>query len=99
MHRTALDDSRGAYAAITASLTLEDLPPAETTRWVSRRKAQVVAAVRSGLLSMEEARIRYALSEEEFRSWQVAFDRYGLEGLRVRGAPGHERQAHGPRPS
>ena len=30
-------------------LTLDDLPPAGTTRWVIRRKAEVVAAVRGGL--------------------------------------------------
>ncbi len=33
-------------------LTLDDLPPANTTRWVIRRKAEVVAAVRGGLLTM-----------------------------------------------
>ena len=34
---------------------LDKLPPPETKRWVMRRKAQVVAAVRSGLLTFEEA--------------------------------------------
>src|SRR6185312_11418107 len=32
-----------------------DLPPPETKRWVPRRKAQVVAAVRAGALSLDEA--------------------------------------------
>jgi hypothetical protein len=36
-------------------LTLADLPDRNTKRWVSRRKAQVVAAVRGGLLSLEDA--------------------------------------------
>ena len=31
------------------SLTLDSLPSAETTRWVVRRKAEVVAAVAGGL--------------------------------------------------
>src|ERR1700741_3075749 len=31
-------------------LTLDTLPPPETTRWVVRRKAEVVAAVNGGLL-------------------------------------------------
>ena len=35
-------------------LTLDDLPPPGTTRWVIRRKAEVVAAVRGGLLTLEE---------------------------------------------
>lgn len=64
-------------------MTEDDLPPADTKRWVVRRKAQVVAAVRGGLLTLEEARQRYALSIEEFLSWQQAVERYGLPGLRV----------------
>ena len=32
-----------------------------------RRKAEVVAAVRGGLLSLEEACSRYALNSDEFR--------------------------------
>ena len=34
---------------------LATLPPPGTKRWVIRRKAEVVAAVRGGLLSLEEA--------------------------------------------
>ena len=40
-------------------LTLDSLPPAETTRWVVRRKAEVVAAVSGGLLTVDEACKRY----------------------------------------
>ena len=64
-------------------LTVEDLPPPDTKRWVIRRKAEVVAAVRGGLITLEEACRRYALSVEEFLSWQRAIDRNGLPGLRV----------------
>jgi hypothetical protein len=64
-------------------LTLADLPPAGTTRWVARRKAQVVSAVRGGLLSLEQASERYALTAEEFLSWRNAVDRDGLRGLRA----------------
>ncbi|MGD8327075.1 MAG: DUF1153 domain-containing protein [Sphingomonadales bacterium] len=64
-------------------LTLDDLPPPKTKRWVIRRKAEVVAAVRGGLLTMEEACKRYSLSIEEFLSWQRAIERNGLPGLRV----------------
>ena len=66
-----------------APLTLKDLPPPNTGRWVIRRKAVVVAAVRSGLLSLEEACERYKLSLEEFLSWQRLIDSHGLAGLRV----------------
>ncbi|MGF1474531.1 MAG: DUF1153 domain-containing protein [Geminicoccaceae bacterium] len=64
-------------------LSGDDLPPPDTHRWVARRKAEVVSAVRAGLLSLEEACTRYQLSAEEFRSWEAAIDRHGLGGLRV----------------
>ena len=64
-------------------LTAEDLPEAEVTRWVIRRKAEVVAAVRGGLLSLEEACSRYTLTVDEFLSWQFSIDQHGLAGLRT----------------
>ena len=64
-------------------ITLKDLPPAGTKRWVIRRKAEVVAGVRAGLITLEEACERYTLSVEEFLSWQKLIDRHGLRGLRV----------------
>jgi len=65
------------------TLTLADLPKRETTRWVTRRKAEVVAAVQGGLLSLDEACERYRLSVEEFLSWQHAIARHGMDGLRA----------------
>jgi hypothetical protein len=50
---------------------------------VIRRKAEVVAAVRGGLLSLEEACSRYTLTVEEFLAWQHSIDRHGLAGLRT----------------
>lgn len=64
-------------------MTLNDLPPPGTKRWVIRRKAEVVAGVRAGLITIEEACERYTLSIEEFLSWQKLIDRHGLRGLRV----------------
>ncbi len=64
-------------------LSIADLPPPGTRRWVIRRKAEVVAAVRGGLLSLEEACKRYALTVEEYLSWQRSIDKYGLKGLRT----------------
>lgn len=64
-------------------LTLESLPKPDTTRWVVRRKAEVVAAVNGGLLTVDEVCERYALTLEEFASWQRAVDRSGMPGLRV----------------
>jgi transposase-like protein len=62
---------------------MTNLPPADTRRWVVRRKAAVVAAVQSGKITIEEACRRYNLSEEEFRAWQRAFEAHGLPGLRA----------------
>lgn len=64
-------------------LTIADLPPPSTKRWVIRRKAEVVAAVRGGLLSLEEACQRYTLTTEEFLSWQFSIEQHGLAGLRT----------------
>ncbi|MEN2494212.1 MAG: hypothetical protein TECD_00103 [Hyphomicrobiaceae bacterium hypho_1] len=64
-------------------LTIADLPPADTKRWVIRRKAEVVAAVRGGLLSMHEACFRYKLTVDEFLSWQRSIEKHGLPGLRA----------------
>ena len=47
-------------------LTLEDLPSPSTKRWVVRRKAEVVAAVNGGLLTIDEVLERYGLTLEEF---------------------------------
>ena len=51
-----------------------ELPPPNTRRWVIRRKAAVVAAVRAGDITLEEACRRYQLSEAEFLSWQRVRD-------------------------
>ena len=64
-------------------LTIDSLPPPGTSRWVVRRKAEVVSAVSGGLLTVDEACARYGLSLEEFAGWQRAVDRSGMPGLRV----------------
>ena len=73
-------------------LTIETLPSRGTVRWVARRKAQVVAAVKGGLLSLDEVCDRYAITIEEYASWQRAFDRSGLPGLRVTKRPAYKTQ-------
>ena len=64
-------------------LTLEALPPINTVRWVPRRKAEVVAAIQGGLLTMDEACERYSLEIEELAAWQRAIERSGMHALRV----------------
>jgi hypothetical protein len=43
----------------------------------------VVAGVRNGLISLEDACNRYKLSVEEFLSWQRLIDQHGMRGLRT----------------
>jgi Protein of unknown function (DUF1153) len=62
---------------------VDNSPPPNTTRWVASRKAAVVAAVRDGRITIEKALQRYQLSEEEFLSWQRAFESHGVSGLRA----------------
>ncbi|HAX91079.1 MAG TPA: DUF1153 domain-containing protein [Rhodospirillaceae bacterium] len=62
---------------------LDKLPSVKTRRWVMRRKAQVVAAVRNGVITLPEACERYHLSEEEFKSWSTLLDSHGMHGLRA----------------
>ena len=65
------------------TVTIETLPPPDTRRWVTRRKAEVVAAVALGLLTLDEACARYALTPEELASWQRLVAVHGVRGLRV----------------
>ena len=59
------------------------LPPQDTKRWSSRRKAAVVIAIRAGAITRDEACERYLLSIEELAGWEAAFDKGGIPGLRV----------------
>ncbi|MBE0530394.1 MAG: DUF1153 domain-containing protein [Rhodospirillales bacterium] len=61
------------------TLTFADLPAPDTGRWIRRRKADVVAGVRAGLISLDEACRRYALSIEEFLAWERLFDQPGRQ--------------------
>jgi len=47
-------------------MTRDDLPPADTVRWLPRLKAEVVAAVSGGLITLQEACERYGLSLQEY---------------------------------
>ena len=60
-----------------------DLPPPDTKRWVTRRKAVIVNAVRTGVISLEEVCRRYELTVEEFLAWERAIDTHGVPGLGV----------------
>jgi len=73
---------RSTHAEVDVQPSIE-LPSPDLRFWVPRHKAAVVAAVRSGILSINEACERYMLSEEEFQSWKATIDENGIVGLRV----------------
>lgn len=79
------------------TITLDTIPRADTTRWVARRKAEVVAAVTGRLLSVGDALRRYRLSLEEFESWHTTLHRVGVPGLRITHTQdhGHVRKRRG----
>jgi hypothetical protein len=79
----SMPPQRAPSGRALGGLTVADLPPPNTKRWVIRRKAEVVAGVRSGVISLEEACRRYKLSIEEFLSWQRLIESHGLAGLRA----------------
>ena len=53
----------------------------QNVRWVIRRKVEVLTAVRTGNMSIEEACERHNISMEEIVSWSRAMDRARPAGL------------------
>ncbi|MFN5778299.1 MAG: DUF1153 domain-containing protein [Novosphingobium sp.] len=64
-------------------LTQETLPPRPPVPCGWQPNVWCGAAVKSGLLTLDEALERYSLSLAEYYSWQDAMDRSGVAGLRV----------------
>ena len=86
---------RPVIGPVGEPLTLADLPPPNLKRWITRRKAEVVAAVRAGLIGLDEACTRYGITIEGFLSWQRRLDEHGLHGLRVTRLQDYRRLAQG----
>lgn len=85
----------GGIVRVSEGRDLSHLPPPETKRWVVSRKAQVVDAVRKGLLTLADACARYSLSEEEIRSWMKLSERGGSRALRVTRLQDYRRKIQG----
>ncbi|MBN2760054.1 MAG: DUF1153 domain-containing protein [Rhodobacteraceae bacterium] len=83
MYIKKVDGPRAVNLEDGTVLSLADLPPRDTRRWVASRKAVVVQAVGAGLLSRKAALERYELSEEEFDLWAKAVETYGVDALKV----------------
>ncbi len=83
MYLRKVDGPRSVTLPDGTIMTRADLPPRDTRRWVASRKAAVVRAVAAGLMSRESALDTYALSEDEFKSWEVAVETFGEAALRA----------------
>ena len=66
-----------------STMSRNDLPAANTKRWVASRKAAVVRAVDGGLIAQNEALETYGLSQEEFDSWHRAVHIFGEKALKT----------------
>src|SRR5262249_14965940 len=82
MLKTQVQRSRYVIGPDGSPLTIADLPlPNTKMRWSILRKAEMVAAVRGGLLSLDEACSRYMLTVDEFLNWEDLMCRHGFVGL------------------
>lgn len=83
MYLRKIDGPRSVRLPDGSIMTRADLPPPNTLRWVASRKAAVVKAVSSGLITKEHALEMYKLSDEEFDSWNSAVETHGEAALRA----------------
>lgn len=63
--------------------TRADLPDKNTKRWVASRKAAVVKGLAAGLITADEAKERWMLSDDELDEWQSAIETHGERALKV----------------
>jgi Protein of unknown function (DUF1153) len=72
-----------APAARNLSNTHLQSLPVRPARWIPQRKAEILAAVRRGSISLCQACDLYDISVEEFMTWQRGAALHGLAGLRA----------------
>lgn len=83
MYLRKVDGPRAVTLPDGRVLTRADLPDKSTSRWVASRKEVLVSAVSAGLISRAQALEDYAVSEEEFSSWEMALKRHGQGALKA----------------
>ncbi len=83
MYLKKIDGPRSVTLPDGNVMTRADLPSPDTRRWVASRKATVIKAVASGLISRDAAKATYALSEDEFSEWENAIETHGEAALKV----------------
>jgi len=83
MYLRKIDGPRSVKLPDGSTMTRADLPPPETRRWVASRKAAVVRAVSVGLISRDEAKESYVLSDDELAEWENAVRDHGEAALKA----------------
>lgn len=83
MYLRKIDGPRSVTLPDGSIMTRADLPSTKTRRWVASRKAAVVKAVHSNLVTREDALKMYMLSEDEFESWELAVKIHGIDALKT----------------
>ena len=83
MYLKKIDGPRTVTLPDGTVMSRADLPKPTTRRWVASRKAAVVRAVDAGLITRSEALKTYALSDEEFDSWQSLVATHGEVALKA----------------
>jgi len=83
MYLKKIDGPRSVKLPDGTVMTRADLPAPETRRWVASRKACVVRAVAFGLLSREDAKQTYGLSDDELNEWEAAVRDHGEGALKA----------------
>ena len=78
-----VDGPRAVTLPDGSVITLADLPPRNTRRWVSSRKAAVVRGVMYGLISEENVQKKYGISSDEFQEWVRAVSLHGEGALKA----------------
>ena len=78
-----VDGPRAVTLPDGSVITLADLPPKNTRRWVASRKAAVVRGVIYGLISEENALENYEISSDEFQEWVQAVSLHGVGALKA----------------
>ena len=83
MYLKKVDGPRAVTLTDGTVMTLADLPPDTTLRWVASRKAAVVRGVVYGLISKDDALVRYGISDDEFIEWVRAVSTHGEAALKT----------------
>lgn len=83
MYLHKIDGPRIVRLPDGTAMTRADLPPRDTRRWVASRKAAVVRAIATRLVTRDWALEHWGLSEDELIGWEQAVARHGEEALKA----------------